>query len=395
METPIQNLPDRLTFEIALGDERERLIRLCARLTGNAAVAEDLAQDTLVEAWRLRARLYDPTGYAPWLFAVARNVCLRWSRRQAIDLSRRVGIRDDETFDAPLAARSPQNGGDVEIALERSELADLLDRALALLPPDTRDVLIQRYVEESAHAEIAARLGLSEGAVRVRLHRGKLALQRILAVDLRDDAAAFGLAVDTHTGWQATRVWCPICGQSRVRGLIDRAKRSFMIECPSCRSATVDMAAAYLDGVQGYWRTLLWSYRAAHDYFRSALATGSAPCDNCGRPMLLRHGLPPYVRAETSPRHGVHLVCVCCGIVSFQPAVGLAMSSPDFIRFWRTHRRVRALPVTTVETNGAEAIVTQFHSVGTAAQIDVVARSDNFDVISIHTNVPDLGKEAV
>ncbi|MBI3971765.1 MAG: sigma-70 family RNA polymerase sigma factor [Chloroflexi bacterium] len=66
----------------------------------------------------------------------------------------------------------------MELELERAELADLLDRAMALLPPETRLVLVERLIEQIPQAEVALRLGLSEGAVEARLHRGKLALRR-------------------------------------------------------------------------------------------------------------------------------------------------------------------------------------------------------------------------
>ncbi len=56
--------------------ERARLVRLCAYLTGDAQAAEDLAQETLVEAWRHAHKLHDPHGREPWLRAIARNVCL-------------------------------------------------------------------------------------------------------------------------------------------------------------------------------------------------------------------------------------------------------------------------------------------------------------------------------
>src|SRR5258707_6257256 len=100
--------------------------------------------------------------------------------------------------EARLAARA----ADVTLELERDELARLLDRALALLPAETRQVLIARCVEESPQAEVAARLGVSEGAVAVRLQRGKLALRRVLAGELRAEAADFGMFAPGPAGWQ-------------------------------------------------------------------------------------------------------------------------------------------------------------------------------------------------
>ena len=60
--------------------ERARLVRLCAILSGDGDAAEDLAQETLLEAWRHRHKVTDAHGVDRWLMAIARNVCLRWGR---------------------------------------------------------------------------------------------------------------------------------------------------------------------------------------------------------------------------------------------------------------------------------------------------------------------------
>ena len=117
--------------------ERRRLVRLCATLSGSRDAAEDLAQETLLEAWRNLHKLHDPAGADRWLSAIARNVCLRWARGRGRDADRLAPLTDDDAAPDDL---------DVEVELERAELAELLDRALGLLPARTRDVLVQRYV---------------------------------------------------------------------------------------------------------------------------------------------------------------------------------------------------------------------------------------------------------
>src|SRR5690348_9920173 len=76
------------TLECALPVERARLVRLCASITGDAASAEDLAQEVLLEAWGHLNTLRDPEKYTQWLNGIARNVCLRWFRRQGRDIVR-------------------------------------------------------------------------------------------------------------------------------------------------------------------------------------------------------------------------------------------------------------------------------------------------------------------
>ena len=140
------------------GAERARLVRLCAVLSGDREAAEDLAQETLLEAWRHRHKLTDPHGADRWLTAIARNVCLRW-------------VRTRGSLPVPLA-QLPEQPAPVE---------DGIGELLELLPPAAREMLTQRYVDERSHAEIAAALGITADAVAMRLTRGKRALRRILA----------------------------------------------------------------------------------------------------------------------------------------------------------------------------------------------------------------------
>nr|MDQ3823048.1 RNA polymerase sigma factor [Actinomycetota bacterium] len=154
---------------------RTRLVRLCAAISGDPAAAEDLAQETLLEAWRNTHKLRDADGVDRWLAAIARNVCLRAARRRGRERST-ASLQPETAVDDDLEGR-----------LERDELVDLVDRALGLVPPATRDALVQRYVHEAPCAEIGERLGLSEDAVSMRLARGKAVLRRVLAAELRDE----------------------------------------------------------------------------------------------------------------------------------------------------------------------------------------------------------------
>jgi RNA polymerase sigma factor (sigma-70 family) len=185
---------DETMQELWRAPARRRLVRLCAAISGDPAAAEDLAQETLLEAWRNAHKLRDPSGAERWLAAIARNVCLRSARRR--------GRR-------PLLVAEEPAGDEVDLdaELERTELLELLDRALALLPPETREALVQRYVDDAPHGEIAARLGVSEDAVSMRLARGKMALRRMLAAELGREA---------EVEWRETRVWCGQCGRRKL-----------------------------------------------------------------------------------------------------------------------------------------------------------------------------------
>jgi len=120
---------------------------------------------------------------------------------------------------------------DLEVELERHELVDLLSRAMAMLPANTRTILIERYVGDATHAEIAERLNLSEGAVRVRVHRGKVALDRVLTEHFTEDLVAYGFGASDPTPWEFTRIWCPLCGNRRLTIRVDRALGTVISRC--------------------------------------------------------------------------------------------------------------------------------------------------------------------
>src|SRR5579859_7787283 len=76
----------RLSLETSLALERARLVRLCAKITGDCIIAEDLAQETLLEAWRHIDNLRSQEKLPQWLSGIAHNVCLRWARKRGRDL---------------------------------------------------------------------------------------------------------------------------------------------------------------------------------------------------------------------------------------------------------------------------------------------------------------------
>jgi RNA polymerase sigma-70 factor (ECF subfamily) len=386
---------DGALTELASAEERARLVRLCARLSGDPQSAEDLAQEALLEAWRHLGQLRDPARRAQWLSGIARNVCLRWLRRQHTERQRReTPAGTYQHAEAP--AETPQadtldtlaDPHDLEIALEREELAELLDRALGLLPAESRQILIARCIETVPQAEVAARLGLSEGAVAMRLQRGKLALRRLLATELRAEALAYGLAPTEPEEWREIRQWCPYCGTHRLLGRFDAARSDLRVRCPACTPAPESYISQWMqpDGGGGLAVSIRRAERWMDRFYRAAVARRSLPCPDCGglahvELFLLKN--PPagwYVRPG---EHGLRVRCSRCDYASHTTLTGIASTQPAVGAFRRAHKRLRVLPERLISIGEREAAVIRLESLTDAAWLEVALALETYEPLAL------------
>jgi RNA polymerase sigma-70 factor (ECF subfamily) len=305
---------------------------------------------------------------------------LRWARSHGHEVARFGQLDDGDTLIADQF--------DIEVELERDELASLLDRALALLPPDTRDVLVQKYVRQSPHAEIAARLGLSENAVAVRVHRGKLALRQVLMTRFQDAAVAYGLVEPEMEQWQKTRIWCPRCGQHHLLGRFDHTNGALALRCPTCfpqpDMVVCDIRAPQLlHGVQGYRAAFSRAIGWAGPYFRQALVEPPI-CSICGTRTVVQKLSPSEVPPSLGHTYGVRVQCATCDPPSFASLHGLTLDLPKVRRFWRIYPRIRSVPERAIEVGGRDALLLRIEDVTGAAGVDVIFARDTFEMLDVH-----------
>ena len=383
------------TWEERAARERDRLVRLCATLSGSLDVAEDLAQETLVEAWRHRAKLHDPSGDAQWLSQIARYVCLRWRRRQSHEA--RLRQATEGSADGRFAGLvDVADETDFTLDLERHQLAELLDRALALLDPPTHALLIQHYVDGLTQAELARHLGLTEGAIAVRLHRGRLVLKRALLTDLQPDAQAYGLVKLGSGSWHETDAWCTFCGACRLhaRWTATPAPGWLTLRCPVCfqfdgltfhDSPLAHALSPQLIQEAGSYQAVIQTIgQWVHSFFRPHLAHREVPCPDCGRPATLNFHLPDDLPLRVRRRRGVYFTCDACERTTTQGFEGLATALPEARAFALAHPRIRTLPERQIESEGQPAVVTIFESVPDGHRLAIVSARDSYRLLAIH-----------
>jgi len=363
------------------------LARYCAYHSGDRDAAEDLAQETLVEAWRNHHKLRDLDKSKPWLAAIARNICQRWGRARGREAGRLADATTAQLEPLDQLDLLPDEV-DLECDLERGEQIALLDRALALLPRDTRDIVVAHYVEGLPQAEIAARLGLTENAIAVRLYRGRRALRQLLVNDLRQDAAEYGFTAPSADRWSETRIWCPECGRSRLLARFEPAQGELSLRCATCDNVADNYLVQHrshlhlFSDLKAYKPALNRVMEWADGYYRGGLDTGVARCTNCGRLASVE------VMGSTRPLdglrdlHGMRLLCSCRSESSCSIA-GLALNTPEGRRFWRDHPRIRIQPLREAEICGRPAAVVTFASVNESAQLDVAFARDTLRILHI------------
>ena len=154
-----------------------RLFGYLLHMARDRAVAEDLLQQTFLKVHRARAAYVRGADPLPWIYAIAHRTFLdeaRRTKRAVVSVSREdelPEVRAQITGEADGAAAEP--GADPELA--RAAMA-----ALDTLPPQQREAVVLTKLDGKSIAEAAEIAGTTPGAMKVRAHRGYVALRKLL-----------------------------------------------------------------------------------------------------------------------------------------------------------------------------------------------------------------------
>lgn len=162
-------LGEQEAFRLLFGKYAPKVKAYLLRLGAPSALAEDLAQDTMVTIWR-RAGSYNrlKAKASTWIFVVARNSWIDRLRREKVELA----YRDVSDVSVESGEEAPDD------VIARSQSEDQLRAAMETLSAEQRKVVQLSFFEDRPHSEIADRLSLPLGTVKSRL---RLALVRLRA----------------------------------------------------------------------------------------------------------------------------------------------------------------------------------------------------------------------
>ena len=149
-----------------------RLRRYARVLTGDAARADDLVQETLARGWEKRRLWAAGTDLRAWLFTIMHNIFVN---------QRAMNVREAQNVSLDAEGES---GAAWQLPVQASQQAhvELIEvmRELGRLPPEQREVLVLAAVEEMRYEEIAALLAIPVGTVMSRLSRAREKLRRVV-----------------------------------------------------------------------------------------------------------------------------------------------------------------------------------------------------------------------
>lgn len=151
-----------LFFEEIYKQYSPRVLRLCMGYTGDAMKADDLLQETFIKVWQNLEKFRGDAQIGTWIYRIAVNTCLQNIRLEKKNESARM-----------------QEGTDVRAENDQKEQqVQLLYKCITMLEENDR-LIIGLYLEEVPYAQIAQAVGITEGNLRVKIHRIKEQLSAI------------------------------------------------------------------------------------------------------------------------------------------------------------------------------------------------------------------------
>ena len=177
-------------FEILFARYQQPLFNFILRMLGDFHKAEDIFQETFLRVFR-HAQKYDESyRFSPWLYQIARNLCLEEIRRQ-----RQVEtISVDEDDDCQTIELWDKNTPDEQ--LEMAEAEQIVQNAILRLSEQQREVFLLRENHGLSYDEISQITNLSVSAVKSCLHRARMALKEMLTPYLKSGK----MPTSRHTG---------------------------------------------------------------------------------------------------------------------------------------------------------------------------------------------------
>lgn len=167
-----------MDYDKLVAEHKDAVYRQMMRVCGNHEDAEDALVEALLSAYRALDQLRDEGNFRAWLAMIARRVCTRIKRREAL-----MPIIQFSQLELGQLPETPADDPLPDEEVEKERLYDCVQKAIEQLPDIYRDVYVLREIQGVQAPEVGRRLNLSVPAVKSRLHRAREMVRRALDSD--------------------------------------------------------------------------------------------------------------------------------------------------------------------------------------------------------------------
>ena len=179
---------DSAAFEDIVRAHEATVYHLALRQLGNREDAEDAAQEVFLKAYAALGSFRGESRISVWLYRITNNVCIDLLRRRRDTVSLSAESGEGETLELEI----PDERFDPAALAERRDLREQVGKALNLLPPDAREILLLRELGGQRYDEIAEALDIDIGTVKSRIFRARKKLCALLEGNFSDVPSSKG-----------------------------------------------------------------------------------------------------------------------------------------------------------------------------------------------------------
>lgn len=176
---------DMIAFEELVVRHRDKIFARAFSMMRNEDEATDLSQEAWVKGWQRLKQFHGDSSFVTWMTRIVINLCLDQLRKHKRHRTESIELLDEESGGVerqmPVVTVNPTEG------LERRELRQRIDRALAQLSMEHRTVLILHEFEELEYKEIAKKMKCSIGTVMSRLFYARRKMANLMAAFKREE----------------------------------------------------------------------------------------------------------------------------------------------------------------------------------------------------------------
>ena len=161
---------------------QEVAYRFSLFVCGHPEDAEDVMQDALLKTYQHVSRIAEPEAFRTWLYTTVRNACLMKRRRRVGEPSHLISVEQGIPSHEGTSTRVDVEDGARRVDQQMIDASNdvRVRKALQVLPPSSRAIVVMREMEGLSTREVATIIGISEANVKTRLHRARVMLRRQL-----------------------------------------------------------------------------------------------------------------------------------------------------------------------------------------------------------------------